>query len=81
MSLTRLSILALAILVPLTGCAKSKWDRPGSTQADFNRELSDCDATADPEKNTPQPPPLFGALRPVLTQAEQSCLRRRGWVP
>ncbi len=81
MSVTRLTILALAATLVLAGCAKSKWDRPGSTQADFKRELSDCDATADPEKNMPQRIPLFGALHPVLTEAEQTCMRRRGWVP
>ncbi len=81
MSLTRLSILAMTLLLPLAGCGKSKWDRPGSTQADFNRELADCDTTADPDKNIPQNTPIFGALHPVLTEAEQTCLRRRGWVP
>ena len=81
MPFTRLIVLALAVALPLGGCVKSKWDRPNSTKADFNRELSDCDAVADPNRNIPDRTPLFGSLRPVLTEAEQSCMRRRGWVP
>ncbi len=81
MPLTRLIILALALLLPLAGCARTKWNRPNSTQADFDRELSDCDAVADPSRNMPQNIPLFGSLRPVLTGPEQSCMRKRGWVP
>jgi hypothetical protein len=78
---TRLTLLALALLLPLGGCAKTRWNRPGATQADFDHELAECDAVADPTQNMPAAVPPFGVLHPVLTPAEQSCMRSRGWVP
>lgn len=35
------AFLRLAILV-LAGCAGARWDRPGGTQEDFQRDLAAC---------------------------------------
>jgi hypothetical protein len=73
--------LALGAACAVAGCSVVEWRKPGFTQADFQRDLAQCDLMVAPEDNIPQPTRPLSGLGLGLTDGEKYCLRGKGWVP
>ena len=71
----RVIVLAL-VSFGLSGCAQTIWDKPGATQADFNRDSYEC------EKDTRQSGYFGGGLSGSLRMKEfyGKCMVARGWT-
>ncbi len=72
-----LILASAALITVLSGCTGSRWHKPGSTQADFNRDSAEClhFASAYARENT-----MGMGKNPVLfSKAYNNCLTRRGW--
>ena len=68
--------VAALILLGLSGCAQTIWDKPGATQADFNRDSYAC------EKDTRQSGYFGGGLGGALRMKEfyGKCMVAHGWT-
>lgn len=68
-------ISALLLALAAAGCATKLWNKPGSTQSDFNRESYDC------EKDARQSGYYGGGLAGALNMQafQERCMVSKGW--
>ncbi len=71
----RVIVLAL-VSFGLSGCAQTIWDKPGATQADYNKDTYEC------EKDTRQSGYFGGGLVGSMRMKEfyGKCMVAHGWT-
>ena len=71
-------LLIVAVAGPLLGgCAQTVWDKPGATQADFQRDSYDC------ERDMRQSGYFGGGIVGALNASgfESRCMMAKGYTP
>jgi hypothetical protein len=68
MSRARRALVALTIVVGLSGCGLHYWGKTGASQDEFNRDSAACAKEASPQ---------YGIF---VEDIYRRCLRERGWA-
>jgi hypothetical protein len=72
-------MIALLVVLSLASCTHTVWKKPGSTAADFNHDLKECE---DKERTAEASAAgSRGTNTPNLMYVKFSCLKQRGWTP
>jgi hypothetical protein len=74
LSVAGLARLGLLGCVGLAACAPASWDKPGATQADYDRDIRECQRLA-------QQGALYSFAKPVTAHKSfKQCMTARGYV-
>ena len=69
-------VLVVALATLLGGCTRYYWTKPGTTEAQFDRDSRECVQ----EARKTMPGPITGLAVEVLTERYRSCLTGRGYA-
>jgi hypothetical protein len=72
-------LIALLVGLSLASCMHTVWNKPGSTSADFNKDLKECEDTERAAEASAAG--SRGTNTPNLVYVKFSCLKQRGWTP
>jgi len=67
------AILAVALLVGLSGCFRYYWSKPSASAEDFNRDSTQC-----VQESSPTTPTLKTGV--FVEQLYRACLTAKGWI-
>jgi hypothetical protein len=81
-----LGTVTVGALIVLPGCAKTIYEKPGATAAEFNQDLATCNYEAATHTQIPSNPFLTGMSASLDVGLRRNellglCLQAKGWRP
>jgi hypothetical protein len=72
-------VIALFMNLALASCSHTVWERPGSSTADFKKDLKECEDKKGAAEAANAG--ARGTNTPNMEHVKYRCLKSRGWVP